>query len=258
MSVPHPPRLDFEDLPLIEAAARITIAPVPLDISFNFLNELKSSLEPDFRELLEPETFEQPPGMKSVTIRTKILGAVFGGHARGLKLTINPHLVAVRWVKQPVDKAPPYPRFPELSGTLWKAYDRIRAIQPHARPYVVNLVYQNLLQPVAAERVLMDYFTEEVSAKAMNRGVPLELILSWREPTGMDVRFELRSVDAPQEGGRDRVYHLATAAGMFVGEGTASLPDILTQLHDRLQFFFRDILSARAKAEWKLQEVHDG
>jgi len=252
-------RLDFGNLPLVEAAVRVSLqSPVPL--KFATINGVKERLAPEFTILEEPEQFEVAPGLPGTVPPFQpgqIPGAVYAGNPQGLIVTLQSQVIVARWLKKAVGNGQEYPRFESLREVLWKTADALAesCSQQLPRMVVVNISYVNFLKVLHTEQVLSSYFSKvaHVSA-ALNAEQVFKVEASWREHGDIDLRFELAQVSAQVADESIEGYRLITVAGMRLTE-SADPKKSLDMVHDRLQVFFSDLISQRAKDEWQLKEV---
>jgi len=250
-------RLDFANLPLIEAVARFTFEQ-PIELTYGLINGLAESLRSSFPQLAELDAIETPPGVHPPLDigYPKPPGAVYRGGSSGISLTLQSQMLAARWLKQVAPSAPPYPRFAAVENALITAYRNLRLLahDQGLSVSVVNMVYANLVSPEKPETVLQDYFTRKAQVGLLESAHSIhEVVFSWREADSIDLRMHLQAATA-QIGDRQHTgFRLATAGGERLVQGDDPY-NALQRIHNRLQFFFRDLLSARAKAEWGLKE----
>ena len=254
-------RLDFGNLPMLEAAVRLSFG-TPVGLSFRLINDVAKQIKKDFPLLEEPRQFEVAPGVegKFEIGPNQITGALFTGNQKGLCITLQGQVIVVRWLKQGNPGAPDYPRFAALSDAMWKAHSALQlTCEDNNRPiHVINMSYVNFLQLPHASPVLERYFSDIVQVKATAKAQQIQNIgISWRDHEGTDLRFSLEQVTAQIKQEKVEGYRLTTAAGRLFS-GLDNEREILDQIHLRLQLFFRDLLSDAAKEEWQLKEVKDG
>ena len=217
-------------------------------------------LGPILQQLAELEGLGVPPGLTGgVGFHVpKLPGAMYVGITSGVSIALQSQLLAARWRKQVVAKAPPYPRFPFLQEALWKAVAALKRLRPGQETpiRVVNMAYVNLIQPKEPRTVLQDYFADQVQLQVVERADPLhEMAISWREGDAIDLRFNLQAATAQLGNEKHSGYRLATVAGFRLGPDDE--PErALSLIHARLQRFFHDLISDRAKREWELEVSH--
>lgn len=252
----QPIRLDFGNLPLIEAAVRASFA-TPVPLTFEAISQAHSQLRTDFPQIAQPSQIDVPPGIKSeIDLRPGVIqGVVYTGNSSGLVINVQSQLVVVRWLKQVTAEAPDYPRFKALRDTLWHARRvHFEGGQTQSVPIVVNMSYVNFIQVTDAGSVLEDYLSPRVQVAATKNAQQVHKVeVSWQERDSVDLRFSLEQIAADVGGETLDGYRLTTAAGLRLAESNdprAALEDI----HDRLQYFFRDLISDRARDEWQLKE----
>ena len=254
-------RLEFDKLPLVEAAV-LSSFDFSVPLTFQLINDVAKHLRDEFHSLEEPKQFEVAPGVegKFEFGPNQIAGALFAGNSKGLCVTLQGQVIVVRWQKQSAPDAPDYPRFPALSNALWETVSALRAARKDTkRPVLVlNMSYVNFLKLPHSSPVLARYFSDEVQVKATAKAKQVHKVeLSWRDQGNTDFRFTIEQVTA--QAGEEKVegYRLTTAAGrrFSPAEAAETERDMLDQIHNRLQVFFRDLLSDEAKKEWLLREV---
>lgn len=248
-------RLDFANLPLVEVAVRAAFSQ-RVELKFAIINRVAESLRSEFPILVEPDRLELPPGISGpVEFGSGTLaGASYSGNQHGIIITVQSQLIVARWLKQIQPSPPPYPRYSALRDALWQAFDALTDAINGARPpiAVTNMSYVNFLTMSPSEPVLAKYFSELVHVRAaVNSQALYKLEASWREQDEVDLRFTLEQVAARMEERDVEGFRLATAAGQRLA-ASANPQENLDSLHDRLQIFFRDVLSERAKTEWAL------
>ena len=123
-----------------------------------------------------------------------------------------------------------------------------------ARPARVALVFGNG-KPWHAEK-FSDGLSSFVVPWAQNAERLNEYVLAWNTD-GLDYRFRLEAVRATSGDDEKTGYRLTTIAGKVSSEGESG-DECLERAHNELQVLFRDLLSDRARNEWKLQESFDG
>jgi uncharacterized protein (TIGR04255 family) len=252
-------RLDFGNLPLVEAAVRVSLeSPVPL--KFATINTIKEKLAPEFTSLEEPEQFEVPPGLPNALPPFQpgqIPGATYAGNPQGLLVTLQTQVIVARWLKRATENGYEYPRFQSLSDALWRTLDAVTEASGQGPPHVVvvNISYVNFLAVPHTEPVLSRYFSEMAHVRAaLDAEQVLKVEASWRERGAIDLRFELAQVTAQVADQSIEGYRLTTVAGRRLTD-LADPKGSLDIVHDRLQVFFSDLISEQAKDEWQLRKV---
>ncbi len=254
-------RLDFGNLPLIEAAVRASFE-TPGSLTFRTINAVAASLQGEFPQLAEPTQLEAAPG---VTAKVEfgpgqITGALYTGNRDGLTITVQSHVVVARWLPRVGVAEAEYPRFPALRDALWRAVDAFKAAcgQDAPRVHVVNMSYVNFLRIPHSSPVLRRYFSKRIQIEAAADAQQVhKLEASWREADESDFRFSLEQVTARVADESVQGYRLTTAAGRRV-QPSDKEQEILERAHERLQSLFHEWLSADARKEWQLQEVSCG
>ena len=254
-------RLDFGNLPLIEATVRASFS-TKVPLTFKFINDVYKRIESRFPTLEEPKQIEVAPGIVGPFQMSplQITGALFSGNKQGLCVTLQDQVIVARWLKQFIMEGPAYPRFPALREALWEIVAACKkTCGPVERPiHVLNMSYVNFLKLAHTSTVLEKYFSDKVQVQITNSAEQThKLEIAWRDPDGTDLRFVLEQITAEVEQEKIEGYRLTTAAGRSLSP-TDDGKAILDEVHQRLQFFFLDVLSKEARTEWQLEEVHDG
>ena len=252
-------RLDFGNLPLIEAALRASFHG-PVGVSYDVVNSIASRLKPEFPTLREPQQIEIAPGIGPSPAEFGpgfLPGAVYGGHKAGLTVSLHSQVIVVRWVKQPGPYETAYPRFPALRDALWKAVEAFREGVGDAFPgvAVVNMSYVNFLPALDPASVVSTYFSKQAQLSLMDNARKVRKLESaWSERDRVDVRFALEQVTAKLADSVREGYRLTTAAGIRLAE-SLDAKAALENIHDRLQVFFLELISDDAQVEWQLTKV---
>lgn len=254
-SAPEPYlRLDFGNLPLVEAAARASFD-ARLPLRFEVINKVHRRLEAKFPHLSEPGRLEVAPGVSQTVELGQMPGVVYTGNSKGLTITAQGQVIVARWLKEVTGQGPEYPRYIELRGALWDAVEAFRDAFDDSAPsiVVVNLSYVNFLGVSDFGSVLQDYFSPVAQLTATSEAEAIHKVeASWRGADSIDLRFKLELVSATlPEQQKLEGYQLTTAAGLRLSE-PADPTDKLDEVHGRLQRFFHDLISDRAKREWQL------
>jgi len=252
-------RLDFKNLPLVDAAVRASFDS-PVQLTFRAVNQMAELLRPEFPQLFELDQFQVPPGVQGPVMlgAGQIPGAVYSGNRQGLSITIQSQLIVARWTKQLVPNAPDYPRFRALADALWRAVDCFRDTceQKVPRIVVVNMSYVNFLRLSHDQPVLQRYFSEKVRVQAAYDARMVHKVeFSWQEQDRVDLRFRLEQETAKLETESVQGFRLTTAAGQRLDDGAQERTS-LEVIHQRLQSLFLNALSEHAKAEWGLEPVN--
>lgn len=256
--MPSSLRLEFGNLPLVEAAVRATLAD-DLPLRFGTIFEAHDRLRDRFPKLTEPERHEVPPGVSEmVQLRPGIItGVVLADETNGMFATVQSRVVVVRWLKRLGTDAPKYPRFPALRDALWQVLDVFKQVSElESLPVaVVNMSYTNFIDVSDPSTAMERYFSKKVQMElAMDAERVHQVELSWRKDD-VDLRFRLQLVEAELDGQKKEGLKLTTIAGSSLGAGDGNPRDTLESVHQRLQYLFRDLLSDHAKREWQLREV---
>ncbi|MEK7730533.1 MAG: TIGR04255 family protein [Planctomycetota bacterium] len=254
-------RLDFGNLPLVEAAVRASFNG-PKALTYSLVNLIAAELKPSFPILTESKQLEFPPGAGGIQAEFgsgHLPGAEYTGHKSGLSLSVQPQVIVARWVKHPSLLETKYPRYPALRESLWDAVEAFRKACGGEYPgiAVVNMSYVNFIPVPDPAAVLRTYFSEAAQLRAMDKAQQIrKLEAAWSEGDDLDVRFALEQAAAKLPDGIAQGYRLTTAAGLRLGESLDAKSG-LEKVHDVLQEFFMKLISPEAKTEWKLQEVRN-
>lgn len=252
-------RLDFGNLPLIEAALRTTLSS-PLTLTYAVIGSLAKQLEPKFPAVSEPKQLELAPGIgpSPTEFGPGVLpGAVYTGHAQGLSISVHPQVVVARWAKQfsPQDKS--YPRFPLLRDALWNAVEMLGKTvgDEFPPPAVVNMSYTNFVPMPDPASDVRSYFSERAQLGMLDEARQVrKLEAAWSEAHAIDVRFTLEQVTAKLGDEISEGYRLTTIAGKRLA-GSLDAKKDLEEVHARLQTFFLDLISDKARTEWRLTQA---
>lgn len=251
-------RLDFDNLPLVEAAVRASFnGSKPL--TYTLVNLVAHELGQLFPRLEEPKQLEVAPGSGETQIAigsAYLPGAVYAGHKDGLSVSVQPQVIVSRWVRHPSLQNPNYPRFAALRDALWIAVEAFRKGCGDEYPGigVVNMSYVNFVASRDPAGFLKTYFSPDSQLRAMDQAQQVrKLEASWSEGDDLDVRFAIEQAAANLPEGVTPGFRLTTAAGLRFGASQDAKTG-LERVHDRLQEFFLKLISKRAKVEWKLKE----
>lgn len=250
-------RLDFGNLPLVEAAVRASLI-MPVQLTYAVVNAVGARLQAGFPIVTEPQQFEMAPGIglsPSEFGPSQLPGAVYAGHKSGLSVGVFPQLVVARWVKQYVPSETQYPRYSSLRDALWTGVDAYRRCVGDGFPIisVVNMSYVNFLSQSDPESVRA-YLSDRAELRAMSEARKIrKLEAAWSKTEDLDVRFALEQVTAKLGGGIKDGYRLTTAAGIRLAE-SLDAKSALERVHETLQDFFLELISEYARNEWQLKE----
>ncbi|MHC4696881.1 MAG: TIGR04255 family protein [Planctomycetota bacterium] len=254
-------RLDFGNLPLVEAAVRISFNNA-IGLTYAIVNSIEGELKPRFPNLTEPKQIEVAPGagVSPAEFGPGYLpGAVFTGHKSGVSLSVHPQVIVARWVKHPALTKQEYPRYPALRDSLWTAVEAFRQACGDEFPgiAVVNMSYVNFIPSSDPASIVKTYFSDEAQLQAMRNARQVrKLEAAWTEDDDLDVRFALEQATAKLPDRVSQGYRLTTAAGLRLAPSTDAKSG-LAKIHDRLQIFFLKLISKQARDEWKLEEASE-
>lgn len=258
----HSPGLDFDNLPLVEAAVRATFSD-QTPLGYTLINSIAASLEPTFPHLDTPKQLETVPGREGteITFGPSVLpGARYVAQDNSLSVSVQPQVIVARWSRQPGFSKSEYPRYQKLRESLWTAVEAFRKACGDDNPgiAVVNMSYVNFIPVSDPATVLKRYFSDAAQLNAMGGARQVrKLEASWTEDDVLDVRFAIEQVTARLGDSVEQGYRLVTACGIRLGE-SQNAKSGLDQVHDKLQVFFSELISDHAKKEWKLREHNHG
>lgn len=250
-------RLDFEKLPLIEVALRVSISPPP-ELTIQTIYSVREELGVAYTTIETPKQLEAPPGIKSELMfgPTVFAGADFSGHKQGIRLSMQRQVVVARWVQQFGETSPKYPRYGALESSLNDGMAALaKALGGGAITVsAVNLSYINFIEPNESAAAPLEYFSRLVQTEATKDAKELHKIeLAWRRQDDVDLRFQLEHVNAKLLGESRPGFRLTTIAGKMLPTPPQDFSAPLSEVHNELQLFFNELLSAKAKAEWQLR-----
>lgn len=251
--------LDFENLPLVEAAVRVSFQ-TAVGLSYSLVYSVYEKLKSSFPLLTESQQFEVVPGAGGTQVDfgpAYLPGAVFTGDKSGLSVHVQPQVIVARWTKRPGVIKSEYPRYQALHDSLWKTIEAFRLACGDRFPgiAVVNMSYVNFIPSLNTATFLKTYFSKESQLGAMKNAVQVrKLEAAWSENDDLDVRFAVEQGAAKLPDGVTSGYRLTTAAGLRLGESVTAKSG-LEEVHNALQRFFLELISEQAKREWKLQEA---
>lgn len=254
-------QLNFGNLPLVEAAVRASFnAPKPL--SYTLINSIHAVLKPAFPALTESTQLEIAPGIGGMQVEMGtgyLPGAVYTGHPAGLSVHVQPQVIVARWSKRPGLTEPKYTRYQALRDALWNTVEAFRKGCGEDPPgiAVVNMSYVNFIPSPNTPGTPTTYFSKESHLRIMGNARHVrKLEAAWAEDEDLDVRFALEQAAAKFTDRVEQGHRLTTAAGLRLTPSVDARSG-LDKVHDRLQEFFLELISAEAKKEWKLQELRD-
>jgi uncharacterized protein (TIGR04255 family) len=252
--------LNFGNLPLVEAAVRVTFQP-PIHLSYKSIVAIHDRVKEEFPGLAEPTQIEVAPGIGPSPDQfgpNQLPGVVFEGARSGLRVSLHPQVIVARWVKRFLGSTPEYPRYDALRRALWLTIEAVRETSRDAFSaiLVTNMSYVNFVQVDNQATVLLDYFSSLAQVAATEEATQIRKVeAAWAEQD-IDLRFSLEQVTARITGEPTEGYRLTTAGGRRLSEGMDA-KSALDSVHERLQVFFHNLLSERARQEWELSEVKD-
>ena len=253
------PHLDFANLPLVEVAVRASFQ-TPISITYKTVDLVHERLRPQFAGKSEPTQIEVAPGFGLSPAEfgpNQLPGVVYADDQRGLLVSVHPQVIVARWVKKLPAGVPDYPHFEALRDALWDTVEALRTAttDESSAVLVVNMSYVNFIEGPDPATVLADYFSLEAQiAVAKEARQVRKFEASWMTRDAVDLRFALEQVTANLGGDRKNGYRLTTAAGTRLSESVDAKTG-LEKVHRRLEGFFVELISKRAKTEWGLGDI---
>lgn len=251
-------RLGFDNLPLMEAVVRASFSS-PISLTYKQVIGVAERLRSEFPQVSEPAQIEIGPGVGTGQIEfgpSHLPGVVYEGNRDGLRVSVHAHVVVTRWMQPFVVDQPKYPHYQVLRDAHWRAVEALRSASQDELPpiVVVNMSYVNFLKIGDSASELRQYFSDLAQLGAAADAEQVRKIEgAWKEKSGIDLRFTIEQVTRTIAGESSVGYRLTTAGGRRLSESVDSR-SALDDVHDRLQHFFRDLISNRAKKEWGLRE----
>lgn len=257
-------RLDFGNLPLVEAALRASFSQ-PLILTYNMVNAIHSSIKNEFPALSEPKHFEHRPGLPdSIELGPgQLPGALFCGN-QGISISLQNQVVVVRWTRYLSATESSYPRYATLRKVLENSLAALRrhhgavaASDGYPEISVINMSYVNFIRVPHSEPILKRYFSPEARLQCATDAPMLHQIeASWRTEAEHDLRFRLHRISVKVDDAEVEGFELTTVSGRKVAVPKKALDD-LDDVHDQLQHFFLKLISEEARDEWQLRSVSD-
>ncbi len=242
-------KLDFSNLPLIEAAIRFSFTN-PLALGFEQMFKLAELARPGYAAS-DLTTRELPPGQNVINLLPVGPGMLF--QKDGTRVLLQSDMLATRWIRSGLPGGQDYVRYPTLKAAAEEFFAHLTAVCG-ARPSVsvVNMVYVNFIRPDDGDMTIHDYFEKNVFPRRISAASRVYSVQeSWREPDSVDLTLDLQEATIKQGEQEFQGYRFATAGGFRPepGEEMAALD----RVHERLQEFFNELLTNRAKTWWALQ-----
>lgn len=255
-------RLDFENLPLVEAKVRASFIN-PIKLSFDLIYSFHELVRDEFPLIAAPTQFESAPGVAQQSLKldpSVLIGADFRGGDHGVWLSLQTLVTCAQWQKQLIEGAPAYPRFPKLLRAFDKGLTSLRECGVDTGIRAVNISYMNIIESEGVTDILQHYFSDRVHVAAMRGAKEIhKMELAWCAEDGVDLRFRLEKVEKHVDDRVISALRLTTIAGMLLAPPTEQGPSRMLQtVHDRIQRFFLSLLSDNARREWGLKETVDG
>jgi len=248
--MPSSTSLEFDKLPLVEAAVRFSFDK-SLQADFRTARAVLDKL-PKFNNLDLPSQIELPPGIQqpALVVGPNVPSAFsLTGHEEGITLTLQPQLLAARW--QRTRDSADYPRYGALRESL---NDLFKAMpEPTAPVAVVNIVYVNFIPTKDPGSRFIEKYFADIAQVGLFKSAPKvqQFTAAWRASATIDLRVDLRHATRNSADGQ----RLLTAAGSRIQPGDNAFSR-LDEVHDELQRCFLELISDDAKAEWSYSEPH--
>lgn len=242
--------LEFDNLPLVEVATRLTLAkPQPMKLAT--VDKYREALRGFFDTIDDTQRFEVPPGYNgNLQVEPgKISAVVLTSKQSPVVLYVQADLLAIRWEAGTVGED--YPRYEKMRKIAETAWRTAREILPEARVRVANMSYSNLMRMDTGD--LRAFFSSAVqipsSADALH-----STEVSWRLDDNVDLRFKLEKgrLEALDQKEPEEAYRFTTAAGKILSEGEDPM-EVLDSVHDALIRVFPSLISTHAKKQWKMK-----
>lgn len=252
--------LSFDHLPLVEVAVRASFQ-TPVSITYKTIDFVHDRLKPQFARKAEPTQLEIAPGIGPSPAEfgpNQLPGVVYADDQRGVRVSVHPQVIVARWVKPFAADAPRYPRFDALRDALWTTAEALRTAIPDefSAVLVANMSYVNFIEGPDPATVLTEYFSPEAQIGIARDARQIRKFeSSWLTHDAVDLRFALEQVTATFGVDRKDGYRLTTAAGTRLSEAVDAKSG-LERVHQRLQEFFVELISLRAKTEWGMDTAN--
>lgn len=242
--------LEFDKLPLVEAAARFSFDS-PLEVDFRAAQAVLDKLT-KFDNLDLPNQIEVPPGIEqhSFAIGPNVANAFrLTGHAQGITVTLQRHLLAAKWQQSP--ESAEYPRYGLLRESLSELFNAIQ--KPIAPVAVVNIVYANFIPTSDVSAGFIKKYFAEIAQVGLfkNAAKVQQFTAAWRASSTIDLRVDLRHIVRNKTDGQ----RLLTAGGSRIQPEDNPFAR-LDEVHDELQRCFLELISDDAKRDWGYRETH--
>lgn len=245
--------LEFGPLPLVEVQIRLSYVK-EINLTFEQISAIKSLLPHSFVGPSELTDFEAPPGIPNfvLPVPPTLAGAVYTDPSRNLRVLIEPQLLSVRWVHSTTPPAPPYPRYAALRSVLEDLLAEPNAMVPTwKQPVVVNMVYVNMVPNDQFDSPSKFLSPEVFPSRFADNPKQYAYLISSQSEDRTDLTIDVKSVTWKDSGGSQTGFRFATAGGVRLADTDEAL-STANRIHKRLQYFFKSILSDRAKQTWEL------
>lgn len=238
--------LEFNNLPLTVVGIRFAILPgQTLDLAScaKLFEGLRSS---GFDQMVDSDEVESAPG-QSVVFRLGRNPILIRRSQDNVAVKVQPEVLAVQWRSTPRVEVP-YPRYQTLREVVVSVFRTLSITPKHVN--ALNMSYTN--EPKLESRSSEDSVCRFISPTFVPTGLQSrkefhQLELAWRDDDGTDLRLLVQSIQRRSEE-PDLRLRLHTVAGRFL-EGRDVLEN-LDAVHDRLQTFFKELITQEAKQEW--------
>ena len=252
----------FDSLPLQEVS--IKLAPSSyLPVGADVLRELMVELGRDWPvvDFIEHERagFGRACLRLPLQYAFKVLGLRFKVPELGLRLIYQANLFRLDWERR--ESTLEYPGFTDLLSRIESSLHRVIRVLGEDYDcsfHACNLSYQNFLRMDAFPKGsdVSVYIHQDFLAQALEPDFVLhEHNICWKEPSGIDYRFHVRTVAEEDEAGKDLVgLQISTTAGMVFDTNSGFPVEETRELNSLLNRNFMRLISDRAKREWGLQD----
>jgi uncharacterized protein (TIGR04255 family) len=255
--------LEFGDLPLIEVAARIVLAPELADFGIGKISKLTEALKNKFPIVEDVSSLEMTGPMPKLpkVVPGVLMGVNLVAMPQDVRVTVQRNMIKWSWTRaleENTKKLPEYPRYNRVRDELLLVTEWVRNIfSKNVLPVnIVNMVYTNFVATKAKtiSETSGRYLARSINPAIMEDSSAVhEISLNWRTSNGLDRRVQFAAGHSSY--GPDQVegYVLSTSVGGFMGSKENPIK-LLDEVHLDLQGFFLTVISDQAKKEWEYVE----
>lgn len=238
-----PVRLRFSNQPLNEVILSLS-SKDQLPISVDFAYDMGRTAEPE-GVISRTERLYQAPGIATAgavfATEPSIMGSFALSFKEGVQIQVQSDLTRVSWSST---SGLVYPHFEALvnsAETFQAVFEKV--VGARRKFIVVNLNYSNSFR-LDNDVTLVDYIERKFLPESIVEQ-PLISLYSWRTER-CDMRIQI-TVEP-----KSREVTLLTAAGLMVDE-TDEFKDNAWILNKELNVLFNELITERAKTEWRLE-----